>query len=125
MCALLAARQVGDLPFAEVKPPENVLFVCKLNPVTRDEDLELIFSRFGPIVRCAQRVPPPPNTGSGRSSQTSWDGPPSPRVRAGSAQVIRDYKTGESLCYAFIEFENKEDCEEGARCAFDAHHAYP
>jgi len=30
-----------------------------------------------------------------------------------SAQVIRDYKTGESLCYAFIEFENKEDCEEG------------
>ena len=26
---------IGDLPFAEVKPPENVLFVCKLNPVTR------------------------------------------------------------------------------------------
>ena len=25
---------VGDLPYAEVKPPENVLFVCKLNPVT-------------------------------------------------------------------------------------------
>jgi len=43
---------VGDLPFAEVKPPENVLFVCKLNPVTRDEDLELIFSRFGKILSC-------------------------------------------------------------------------
>ncbi len=41
---------MGDLPFAEVKPPEHVLFVCKLNPVTRDEDLELIFSRFGPVV---------------------------------------------------------------------------
>ena len=56
--ALLPPRQVGDLPFAEVKPPENVLFVCKLNPVTRDEDLELIFSRFGPIVRCAYRGAP-------------------------------------------------------------------
>ena len=43
--------QVGDLPDAEVKPPENVLFVCKLNPVTTDEDLEIIFSRFGPIKR--------------------------------------------------------------------------
>jgi peptidyl-prolyl cis-trans isomerase-like 4 len=43
---------VGDLPFAEVAPPENVLFVCKLNPVTQDEDLELIFSRFGKILSC-------------------------------------------------------------------------
>jgi len=30
----LTLEMVGDLPFAEVKPPENVLFVCKLNPVT-------------------------------------------------------------------------------------------
>lgn len=43
--------QVGDLPDADIKPPENVLFVCKLNPVTTDEDLEIIFSRFGPIRR--------------------------------------------------------------------------
>ncbi|NXW46006.1 PPIL4 protein, partial [Nyctiprogne leucopyga] len=42
-------EMVGDLPDADVKPPENVLFVCKLNPVTTDEDLEIIFSRFGPI----------------------------------------------------------------------------
>ena len=48
----LTLEMVGDLPFAEVAPPENVLFVCKLNPVTRDEDLELIFSRFGKIVSC-------------------------------------------------------------------------
>jgi peptidyl-prolyl cis-trans isomerase-like 4 len=27
--------QVGDIPDAEVKPPDNVLFVCKLNPVTQ------------------------------------------------------------------------------------------
>jgi peptidyl-prolyl cis-trans isomerase-like 4 len=47
----LTLEMVGDLPFAEIKPPENVLFVCKLNPVTRDEDLELIFSRFGKIER--------------------------------------------------------------------------
>lgn len=41
---------VGDIPDAEVAPPENVLFVCKLNPVTNDDDLEIIFSRFGKIV---------------------------------------------------------------------------
>lgn len=48
----LTLEMVGDLPFAEVAPPENVLFVCKLNPVTRDEDLELIFGRFGKILSC-------------------------------------------------------------------------
>jgi peptidyl-prolyl cis-trans isomerase-like 4 len=48
----LTLEMVGDLPFAEVAPPENVLFVCKLNPVTQDEDLELIFSRFGKILSC-------------------------------------------------------------------------
>lgn len=26
--------QIGDIPDAEIRPPENVLFVCKLNPVT-------------------------------------------------------------------------------------------
>ncbi|NXS86569.1 PPIL4 protein, partial [Erpornis zantholeuca] len=73
-------EMVGDLPDADIKPPENVLFVCKLNPVTTGEDLEIIFSRFGPIKRCPQIM-------------------------------IRDWKTGESLCYAFIEFEKEEDCE--------------
>lgn len=41
---------VGDIPDAEIAPPENVLFVCKLNPVTTDEDLEIIFGRFGKII---------------------------------------------------------------------------
>lgn len=75
----LTLEMVGDLPFAEVKPPENVLFVCKLNPVTHDEDLELIFSRFGKILSC---------------------------------EVIRDKRTGDSLQYAFIEFEIQKDCEQ-------------
>lgn len=75
----LTLEMVGDLPFAEVKPPENVLFVCKLNPVTRDEDLELIFSRFGKILSC---------------------------------EVIRDKRTGDSLQYAFLEFEKQGDCEQ-------------
>ena len=44
--------QIGDLHYAEEKPPDNVLFVCKLNPVTTEEDLEIIFSRFGPISGC-------------------------------------------------------------------------
>ncbi|KAF7295203.1 Peptidyl-prolyl cis-trans isomerase [Mycena indigotica] len=75
----LTLEMVGDLPFANVRPPENVLFVCKLNPVTRDEDLELIFSRFGVIMSC---------------------------------QVIRDKRTGDSLQYAFIEFDRREDAEQ-------------
>ena len=75
----LTLEMMGDLPFAEVKPPENVLFVCKLNPVTTDEDLELIFSRFGKILSC---------------------------------EVIRDQKTGDSLQYAFIEFDDKKSCED-------------
>lgn len=74
----LTLEMMGDLPFAEVKPPENVLFVCKLNPVTADEDLELIFGRFGKIVSC---------------------------------EVIRDHKTGDSLQYAFIEYDEKASCE--------------
>jgi len=71
-------EMVGDLPDAEVAPPENVLFVCKLNPVTADEDLEIIFSRFGKVVSC---------------------------------EVIRDKKTGDSLQYAFVEFDCPEACE--------------
>ncbi|XP_019242317.1 PREDICTED: peptidyl-prolyl cis-trans isomerase CYP59-like, partial [Nicotiana attenuata] len=62
-------ESVGDIPDAEIKPPDNVLFVCKLNPVTEDEDLYTIFSRFGTVT---------------------------------SAEIIRDFKTGDSLCYAFI-----------------------
>ncbi|ORY69057.1 cyclophilin-like domain-containing protein [Pseudomassariella vexata] len=74
----LTLEMMGDLPFAEVKPPENILFVCKLNPVTTDADLELIFSRFGKILSC---------------------------------EVIRDKKTGDSLQYAFIEFDEKDGAE--------------
>ncbi|KAH6897327.1 RNA binding protein [Thelonectria olida] len=56
----------------------NILFVCKLNPVTGDDDLELIFGRFGKILSC---------------------------------EVIRDQKTGDSLQYAFIEYDDKASCE--------------
>jgi peptidyl-prolyl cis-trans isomerase-like 4 len=70
---------IGDIPFAAVRPPENILFVCKLNPVTADEDLELIFSRFGKILSC---------------------------------EVVRDRKSGDSLQYAFIEFDVKESAEQ-------------
>ena len=70
---------LGDLPDANVKPPENILFVCKLNAHTQDEDLEIIFSRFGEIKAC---------------------------------DVVRDFKTGDSLQYAFIEFAEEASCEE-------------
>ena len=71
--SILSSRQ------ADIKPPENVLFVCKLNQVTTDEDLETIFSRFGEILSC---------------------------------EIVRDKQTSDSLCYAFIEFENEEDAEQ-------------
>lgn len=74
----LTLEMVGDLPFADVSPPENVLFVCKLNSCTVSEDLELIFSRFGKILNC---------------------------------EIIRDVKSGDSLGYAFVEFEEREDAE--------------
>jgi peptidyl-prolyl cis-trans isomerase-like 4 len=72
-------EMVGDIPDADMAPPENVLFVCKLNPVTSDDDLEIIFSRFGKIKSC---------------------------------EVIRDRKTGDSLQYAFVEFEEQKACED-------------
>ena len=65
---------LGDLPDADVKPPENVLFVCQLNPITEDEDLRMIFFRFG----------------------------------VKSCEIIRDHETGNSLGYAFIEFETEQ-----------------
>jgi peptidyl-prolyl cis-trans isomerase-like 4 len=75
----IVLEMTGDIPDAEIKPPEEVLFVCKLNPVTTDADLELIFSRFGTIKQC---------------------------------EIIRDNKTGDSLNYAFIEFETEASCIE-------------
>ena len=41
-----------DLPNSNVKPPKNVLFVCRLNPVTQAKDLENIFGQFGTIKDC-------------------------------------------------------------------------
>ncbi|KAK9812707.1 hypothetical protein WJX72_002420 [[Myrmecia] bisecta] len=72
-------EMIGDLPEADAKPPSNMLFICKLNSITTEEDLEIIFSRFGTITSC---------------------------------DIIRDFKTGDSLCYGFIGFDNDKSCEE-------------
>ena len=72
-------EMIGDLPNAEATPEENMLFVCKLNPVTTEDDLEIIFSRFGTVTSC---------------------------------DVIRDWKTGDSLCYAFVGFGTKKAAEQ-------------
>lgn len=53
--------------------------MCKLNKITQEDDLQLIFGRFGEIVSC---------------------------------NIVKDPVTKESLCYAFIEFETQEACEE-------------
>jgi len=42
-------EMLGVLPTADIKPPENVLFVCKLNPATDEEGLEIYFSQCGNI----------------------------------------------------------------------------
>lgn len=39
----LTLELLGDLPHAEVKPPEHVLFVCKLNPVTEGLSVRLSY----------------------------------------------------------------------------------
>ena len=80
--AVARAREVelelmGDLPSADIRPPSNVLFVCQLNPITEDEDLKIVFARFGEIEKC---------------------------------EIIRDFKTGDSLQYAFIEFKHEDAC---------------
>lgn len=49
-------EMLNDLPDADIKPPDNVLFVCKLNPITQERDLELIFSRFGAIRKYSERI---------------------------------------------------------------------
>eukprot|EP00941_MAST-03F_sp_MAST-3F-sp1_P002781 g2781.t1 len=72
-------EMVGDLPDRNAAPEDNILFVCKLNPVTTEDDLELIFSRFGEVVSC---------------------------------KIVKDSKTNQSLQYAFIEFKNRQQCEE-------------
>merc|ERR1712013_306050 len=69
---------IDDLPSTDAAPPENVLFVCRLNAVTRDEDLRVIFAQFGKVTECA---------------------------------VVRDWKTGDSLSYAFVAFERVCDCQ--------------
>jgi peptidyl-prolyl cis-trans isomerase-like 4 len=69
---------IGELPDADVKPPDNILFVCKLNPTTVGRSLAVIFSRFGKVL---------------------------------SSDVIHD-RHGNSLCYAFVEFDERSHCEE-------------
>lgn len=73
-----ALMLLGELPDADVRPPDNILFVCKLNPTTPGKSLGVIFSRFGKVL---------------------------------SSDVIFDRK-GQSLCYAFVEFDNRSSCEE-------------
>ena len=41
-----------DLPNSNIKPPKNVVFVCRLNPITQAKDLENIFGQFGEIKDC-------------------------------------------------------------------------
>lgn len=106
--AALTLEMVGDLPHAEVRPPENILFVCKLNPVTRSEDLELIFSRFGTILSCEVIKDKKVSAGEPASSDCM-------RVEACSHALLLNLlvlQTGDSLQYAFIEFDKKEQAEQ-------------
>lgn len=52
----LTLEIVGDLPYAEVKPPENVLFVCKLNPVTEGQTVDPAASTYTSLTTSAQQM---------------------------------------------------------------------
>ena len=52
----LTLEIVGDLPYAEVKPPENVLFVCKLNPVTEGQTIDPAASTRISLTDSAQKM---------------------------------------------------------------------
>ena len=43
---------LGDMPSGKSSPPENFLFICKLNKLTQEKDLSLIFSQFGKVLSC-------------------------------------------------------------------------
>jgi peptidyl-prolyl cis-trans isomerase-like 4 len=43
---------LGDIPPTDITTPDNILFVCKLNPLTGDADLSQFFSQFGEVKSC-------------------------------------------------------------------------
>ncbi|AEY98336.1 FAFR649Wp [Eremothecium gossypii FDAG1] len=45
----LTLEILGDIRRAGIAPAENVLFVCKLNPLTRAADLATVFAQFGHV----------------------------------------------------------------------------
>jgi len=79
-------EMLGDLPSAEIKAPENVLFVCKLNPLTTDEDLELIFARFDSSAKA--EIIRDPDTG------------------ASLQYAFVEFKTNESCNEAYLKMNN-------------------
>lgn len=74
----LSLEIMGDVPGVGIKPSDRVLFICKLNPITKAKDIATIFNRFGEVT---------------------------------SVEIVKDKETGLSLCYGFIEFCNKQSCE--------------
>lgn len=68
----------GDIPSLDARPPDSMLFVCRLNPATSVDGLKIFFSRFGEVVR---------------------------------VDLIRDRKTGDSLCDDFVVFEKATQAE--------------
>lgn len=48
----LALELIGDLPDYNIKPSPKVLFVARLNKLTTQDSLKIIFSRFGQVDQC-------------------------------------------------------------------------
>nr|BAS01397.1 peptidyl prolyl cis-trans isomerase [Lotharella vacuolata] len=42
-------KLIGDIPSSVILPPEKTLFIRKLNPLTNEEDLHTLFTRFGKV----------------------------------------------------------------------------
>lgn len=52
MSRQIALAMLDDIPDPDAKASDNVIFICKLNPITQDDALEEIFRRFGPVKSC-------------------------------------------------------------------------
>ncbi|RVW66935.1 Peptidyl-prolyl cis-trans isomerase CYP59 [Vitis vinifera] len=111
-------ESIGDIPDAEIKPPDNVLFVCKLNPVTEVSASSLIIAFIGmPSMAIALKILLP----SILISKIRCEDEDLHTIfsRFGtviSAEIIRDFKTGDSLCYAFIEIKMQIETDVGRMC---------
>ena len=95
----------------EIAPPENVLFVCKLSPLTTAKGLATTFSQFGRVVACDVITMPAGAREMSVTKQNYDAGNVSPGggvVVGGQVRVNSEGR--KSAKYAFVEFDSVDGC---------------